>query len=112
MTDSEQLVAFLEAHWLGLLVGSILALVAFRFARPIVRRFAEWLIRSRDKGETDEAEQQELRKRQNPPAGRWARLRGIAGVWTFFGLVHVWLVEPPVAGFARRASFLLSLAGF
>ena len=56
--------------------------------------------------------QQELRKRQNPPAGRWARLRGIAGVWTFFGLVHVWLVEPPVAGFARRASFLLSLAGF
>ena len=56
--------------------------------------------------------QQEIRRRAGPPAGRLARLRAMAGVWTFFGLLHVWLVEPPVADAARRARFFASLLGF
>jgi D-alanyl-lipoteichoic acid acyltransferase DltB (MBOAT superfamily) len=56
--------------------------------------------------------QQELRRRAGPPAGWIVRLRGMAGVWTFFGLLHVWLVEPPVADATRRWSFFQSLAGF
>ena len=56
--------------------------------------------------------QQELRRQAGRPSGWLIRLRGIAGVWTFFGLLHVWLVEPPVADAARRASFFRSLVGF
>jgi len=56
--------------------------------------------------------QQELRKRSGPPAGGLRRLRAIAGVWTYFGLLQVWLVEPEVAGAARRSGFFASLAGF
>ena len=56
--------------------------------------------------------QQEVRKRSDRPAGRLARLRAIAGVWTFFGLLHVWLVDPPIADAARRARFFASLLGF
>jgi hypothetical protein len=56
--------------------------------------------------------QQEIRRRTGPPAGRLARLRAMAGVWTFFGLLHVWLVEPPVADAGGRARFFASLLGF
>ncbi len=56
--------------------------------------------------------QQELRKRAGPPAGRLRRVRAIAGVWTYFGLLQVWLVEPEVAGAGRRSEFFASLAGF
>lgn len=55
--------------------------------------------------------QQEMRRRTSRPAGRLRRLRAIAGVWTFFGLLHVWLVEPAVADAGRRVSFFLSLVG-
>jgi small conductance mechanosensitive channel len=72
--DSQKLVAFLEEHWLGLLLGSSLALVALRFAQPIVRRFAEWLIRSREREGMDPAEQQELRKRIETLEVLFARL--------------------------------------
>jgi len=55
--------------------------------------------------------QQELRRQAGRPSGWMIRLRGMAGVWTFFGLLHVWLVEPPVADAARRVSFFRSLVG-
>jgi len=56
--------------------------------------------------------QQELRRQAVGRSGWLVRLRGMAGVWTFFGLLHVWLVEPPVADAARRVSFFKSLVGF
>ncbi len=56
--------------------------------------------------------QQELRKRAGPPGGRLRRLRAIAGVWTYFGLLQVWLVQPEVADAARRSRFFASLVGF
>lgn len=55
--------------------------------------------------------QQELRRQSGRPSGWLVRLRGMAGVWTFFGLLHVWLVEPPVADAARRVNFFRSLVG-
>jgi hypothetical protein len=55
--------------------------------------------------------QQALRRQVARPSGRLMRLRGMAGVWTFFGLLHVWVVEPAAADAARRWAFLRSLAG-
>lgn len=55
--------------------------------------------------------QQELRRHAGQARGILSRLRAIAGVWTFFGLLHTWLVEPSVAGAGRRADFFLSLVG-
>jgi hypothetical protein len=56
--------------------------------------------------------QQKLRRRPARPVGLAMKLGGIAGVWTFFGLLHVWVVEPPVAYAVRRLSFFRSLVGF
>lgn len=55
--------------------------------------------------------QQALRRLAARPAGWLVRLRGMAGVWTFFGLLHVWVVEPAVADAARRWRFFGSLLG-
>ena len=44
------------------------------------------------------------------PAGRPARLRRIAGVWTFFALIGIWS-EAGTASFAQRADFVLALFG-
>ena len=38
-------------------------------------------------------------------------LRRIAGVWLFYGLIHIWSVEPLALTFAQRTSFFLSLFG-
>jgi len=45
------------------------------------------------------------------PLGRVARLRRIAGVWTFFALIHVWAHATPEPTLAERTSFFLSLFG-
>jgi hypothetical protein len=55
--------------------------------------------------------QQKLRRDAGRPTGWLVQLRGMAFVWTFFGLLHTWLVEPPVAGALRRVDFFSSLAG-
>ena len=60
---ANDLIAFLDAHWLALLLGSVLALVAFRSVRPLVRRLAERVIRAREKAGMDPAELNEMRKR-------------------------------------------------
>ena len=60
---ANDLALFLDAHWLGLLLGSILALVAFRSVRPLVRRLADRVIRSREQAGMDPGELNELRKR-------------------------------------------------
>lgn len=39
------------------------------------------------------------------------RLRAIAGVWTFYALIHIWNVKPREMGFAMRFDFLASLIG-
>ena len=44
------------------------------------------------------------------PAGRPARVRRIAGVWTFFALLGIW-GEASTASFAQRADFVLALFG-
>lgn len=45
-----------------------------------------------------------------PPAGRLHRLRRIAGVWTFFGLIFIWHGTDET-GFATRVQFFLGLFG-
>jgi hypothetical protein len=42
---------------------------------------------------------------------RWpARVRAIAGVWTFFALLSVW-ADPSAASFGQRLAFFLALFG-
>jgi small conductance mechanosensitive channel len=60
---ADQLIAFLDQNWLWLLVGTVLALVAFRSVRPLVRRLAERAIRARQAEGMDPGELDELRKR-------------------------------------------------
>jgi len=43
-------------------------------------------------------------------AGKFTRLRRIAGVWTFFGLLNVWNIRS-TASIADRIRFFLSLFG-
>lgn len=51
------------------------------------------------------------RRRTSAPASGLSRLRAIAGVWTFYGLIHVWLVAPYDIGVGRRWTFFMSLVG-
>jgi hypothetical protein len=44
------------------------------------------------------------------PRGPGIRIRRIAGVWTFFSLIHIWGASTPVP-FAARTRFFLSLFG-
>jgi small conductance mechanosensitive channel len=60
---TDEIVGFLEANWLVLLVGALLAFVAYRLVRPIVGRIADRVIREREKQGMDPAEMNELRKR-------------------------------------------------
>ena len=39
------------------------------------------------------------------------KLRAIAGVWVFFGLLHIWVVGGPNLSLAQRGAFFLSLFG-
>jgi hypothetical protein len=58
--------------------------------------------------------ERERRGKPLPAEDRWApfrRLRAIAGVWLFFGLLHVWSIEPVMFGFGKRARFFCSLFG-
>jgi moderate conductance mechanosensitive channel len=61
--NPDELVGFLEANWFALVFWSVLALVVFRLIRPIVRRLADRVIRSREAKGIDPAELNELRKR-------------------------------------------------
>ena len=61
--NTDELVGFLEANWFALIFWSVLALVAFRLVRPLVRRIAERVISSREKQGMDPGELNELRKR-------------------------------------------------
>ncbi len=61
--NTDELVGFLEANWFALIFWSVLAMVAFRLVRPIVRRIAERVISSREKQGMDPGELNELRKR-------------------------------------------------
>lgn len=63
MPATEEIIAFLEQYWLILLIGAVLALVAFRSVRPIVRRLAERVIKDRESKGMDPGELDELRKR-------------------------------------------------
>jgi small conductance mechanosensitive channel len=60
---AEEITGFLEANWVILLGGTLLAFVAFRLVRPIVGRIADRIIREREKQGMDAAELNELRKR-------------------------------------------------
>jgi len=46
----------------------------------------------------------------SPPSGL-VRMRRMAGVWTFFALIHVWAVTLPESGLADRFDFVLFLLG-
>jgi small conductance mechanosensitive channel len=61
--SGDDVVGFLEANWLVLLVGVLLAFLAYRLVRPIVRRVSDRIIRSREQEGMDPAELNELRKR-------------------------------------------------
>jgi len=39
------------------------------------------------------------------------RLRRIAGVWLFFGLIHIWNIAPAPIEIGQRSRFFLSLLG-
>lgn len=57
--------------------------------------------------------EQERRGRAETPS-RWApfvTLRRIAGVWLFFGVIHIWNVGPISMTFAERTAFFLGLLG-
>jgi moderate conductance mechanosensitive channel len=60
---ADDIAGFLEANWLALLGGALLAFIAYRLVRPIVHRISERIIRSREKEGMDPAELNELRKR-------------------------------------------------
>jgi len=53
------------------------------------------------------------RRGKKGPAGPSAlrRLRAIAGVWVFFGVLHVWSVGSSTYGFDQRVRFSLGLVG-
>jgi hypothetical protein len=57
--------------------------------------------------------EQSRRGRKAPAGGSAAlrRLRAIAGVWIFFGLLHVWSVGSTRYGFGERLRFSLGLVG-
>jgi len=55
--------------------------------------------------------EQQRRGAARAPAGGVRRVVRIAGVWTFFALVHVWAVPGPTPGFGDRTRFVLSLFG-
>jgi small conductance mechanosensitive channel len=61
--NPDELVGFLEVNWFALVFWSVLALVVFRLIRPIVRRLADRVIRSREAKGIDPSELNELRKR-------------------------------------------------
>lgn len=54
---------------------------------------------------------QQRRRAQATRVTGLSRLRAIAGVWTFYGLIHVWNIAPGEIGFAERSRFLMSLVG-
>jgi small conductance mechanosensitive channel len=60
---TDEIVGFLEANWLVLLLAALLAFLAYRLVRPIVGRIADRVIREREKQGMDPAEMNELRKR-------------------------------------------------
>ena len=57
--------------------------------------------------------EQGRRGRKTPAggAGVLRRLRAIAGVWIFFGVLHVWSVASTKHGFGARLRFSLGLVG-
>lgn len=63
MPSSGDISGFLEANWFVLLAGSLLAMLAYRMVRPLVRRISERVIASREKEGLDPAELNEVRKR-------------------------------------------------
>jgi hypothetical protein len=54
--------------------------------------------------------QQGVRKKSGRPGG-FLRLRAIIGVWTFYGLIHIWNIKPRDISVEQRFNFLLSLFG-
>jgi small conductance mechanosensitive channel len=60
---TDEVVGFLEANWLVLLLGALLAFLAYRLVRPVVGRIADRVIKAREKQGLDPAELNELRKR-------------------------------------------------
>ena len=46
-----------------------------------------------------------------PLATALVRIRRIAGVWAFYGLLLVWVAGPNSVGFVKRAEFMLALIG-
>ncbi|MGH2463253.1 MAG: mechanosensitive ion channel family protein [Candidatus Limnocylindria bacterium] len=74
----DELVAFLENNWFALLFWSLVALLAFRSARPVVHGLAERVIRARQAGGMDPGALNELRKRLATVEDLVARLlRGV-----------------------------------
>ena len=57
--------------------------------------------------------EQSRRGRKAPPGGLGVlrQLRAIAGVWIFFGVLHVWSVGSTKYGFGERLRFSLGLVG-
>jgi hypothetical protein len=55
--------------------------------------------------------QQERRKLTNRVVSELSKLRAIAGVWTFYGMIHIWNITPREIGYRERWNFLLSLIG-
>jgi hypothetical protein len=54
--------------------------------------------------------QQKLRL-SGQQAGLLPRLRRIAGVWTFYGIIHIWIISSEAVGVGDRLAFFLSLIG-
>jgi small-conductance mechanosensitive channel len=79
--DTEELTTFLTDNWFALLFWSVLALLAFRLVRPLVRRIADRVIETRQEQGMDPAELNELRKRLATVEDLVARLlRGLVVV--------------------------------
>lgn len=55
--------------------------------------------------------QQEIRKKSARLSG-FLKFRAIAGVWTFYGLIHIWNIKPRNISVEQRFNFLVSLIGF
>jgi small-conductance mechanosensitive channel len=72
--DTEELTTFLTDNWFALLFWSVLALLAFRLVRPLVRRIADRVIQTRQEQGMDPAEVNELRKRMATVEDLVARL--------------------------------------
>jgi hypothetical protein len=54
---------------------------------------------------------QQKARRAGAAAGGLARLRRIAGVWTFYALIHVWMMRIDGSFNRERLDFMLSLLG-